>query len=77
MAAFQQNKLVKLMKEKYVRPVIGQECICPDGLGRVVAWEDRFPKNWIQVDTYVKNRSCKWDRHNVKLIPIAGLADET
>ena len=51
-------------------PVIGQETICPDGLGRVADYKDDFPHQWIRVDTYVDNRSCQWDVHNVKLIEI-------
>lgn len=51
-------------------PVIGQEAICPDGLGRVVDYLDQFPFQWIQVETYVNNRGCKWDPNNIKLVPI-------
>lgn len=54
-------------------PVIGQEALCPDGLGRVVEYNAEFPFAFIRVDTYVNNRSCKWAPHNVKLIPIPGL----
>jgi hypothetical protein len=51
--------------------IIGQECICPDGLGRVVKIING-PANTIniKVDTYVDNRSCEWSEHNVTLIPI-------
>ena len=55
------------------RPIIGQECICPDGLGRVVSFEEEFPRQYIQVDTYVRNRSCKWAPHNIQLVPIGGI----
>lgn len=56
---------------KYI-PIIGQEAICPDGLGRVVEFSRNFPE-WIQVVTYVKNRECKWAPDNVKLVPIGPL----
>lgn len=51
-------------------PVIGQEAICPDGLGRVSDYLDQFPFQWIQVETYINNRGCKWDPNNVQLVPI-------
>lgn len=51
-------------------PIIGQEAICPDGLGRVVAFADAFPEQWIQVQTYVRDRSCKWTVENVRLVII-------
>jgi len=54
----------------FKHPVIGQEAVCSDGLGRVVAFCDRFPEQWIQVSTYVKDRGCKWAPHNVRLVPI-------
>jgi hypothetical protein len=44
--------------------ILGQEAICPDGLGRVINTDDK----WIQVQTYVNDRSCKWDPKNVTLI---------
>ena len=49
-------------------PIIGQEAICPDGLGRVVAFESGFPSEWIKIDTYVKNRGCEWSPQRVELI---------
>jgi hypothetical protein len=61
------------MAQEFVKPIIGQEAVCSDGLGRVRAYEDNFPIQWIQVDTYINNRSCQWDYRNVKLIPIPGL----
>jgi hypothetical protein len=51
--------------------ILGQEAVCPDGLGRVIAFSDKFPSIWIQVDTYVNSRACKWAPENVKLVPIA------
>lgn len=51
--------------------IIGQECICPDGLGRVVKIINGPASTVnIKVDTYVNNRSCEWSEHNVTLIPI-------
>lgn len=52
------------------KPIIGQEAVCPGGLGRVVAFMDDFPNQWIQVDTYVNNRSCRWDPSNVRLVKL-------
>lgn len=49
--------------------IIGQECICPDGLGRVAEVEKGAAGSVsIWVDTYKKNRGCKWDSCNVTLI---------
>lgn len=48
--------------------VIGQECICPDGMGRVVNFNFTMPHEFIKVDTYINNRGCEWAPHNVKLI---------
>lgn len=59
------------MAHEFQYPIIGQEAVCPDGLGRVVAFKDRFPEQWIQVDTYVENRGCKWSPENVRLVAIA------
>lgn len=50
--------------------VIGQEAICGDGLGRVAEVGTVFPHQFIKVDTYVKNRGCKWAPHNVKVLPM-------
>lgn len=48
---------------------LGQECICPDGLGRVVRYSTRKNEfDSIVVETYVRNRSCAWDARNVTLI---------
>lgn len=58
------------MSHEFKHPIIGQEAVCSDGLGRVVAFKDCFPEQWIQVDTYVANRSCKWSPDNVKLVRI-------
>lgn len=49
--------------------VIGQEVICPDGLGRVVAIGKAIAGSCgIKVDTFVNNRGCFWASHNVELI---------
>ncbi len=56
----------------YAIPVIGQEAICPDGLGRVVAFS-RVPNEWVRVDTYINNRGCKWAPHNVRLLALPEL----
>lgn len=58
------------MTHTFKHPVIGQEAVCPDGLGRVIAFRDEFPEQWIQVATYVGNRECKWASHNVRLVAI-------
>lgn len=56
-------------------PIIGQEAICDDGLGRVIDYCDKFPKQWIQVSTYVKDRQCKWSPDNVVLIKLETIND--
>jgi len=54
-------------KNKASRPILGQEAICPDGLGRVADF-GYGTTEWIRVDTYIDNRSCHWAAHNVELI---------
>jgi len=56
------------MAHEFEHPIIGQEAICPDGLGRVIAFQDAFPFQWIKVSTYVNDRQCEWAPHNVELI---------
>lgn len=57
--------------------IIGQECICPDGLGRVVKIIPGICNTYkIQVDTYINNLGCKWEEHNVKLVPILGVSND-
>lgn len=51
-------------------PIIGQEVVCPDGLGRVVDFKNDFPDQWIQVSTYVRDRECKWSPTNVQFVEI-------
>ncbi len=58
------------MAHEFKYPIIGQEAICSDGLGRVVAFKDDFPDQWIQVETYVESRRCQWRPENVKLVKI-------
>ncbi len=53
--------------------IIGQECVCPDGLGRVVEVRNDFPHTGIKVDTYVNNRGCFWSTDNVKIVPMPPL----
>jgi hypothetical protein len=50
--------------------VIGQEAICPDGLGRVSGFCDQYPEQWIEVSTYYNNSMCHWSPSNVQLIPL-------
>jgi len=58
------------MAHEFQHPIIGQEAVCPDGLGRVIAFKDKFPEQWIQVGTYIGDRSCKWSPDNVCLVAI-------
>jgi len=55
-----------------MKPIKGQEAICPDGLGRVKDFNLEMPERWIQVSTYVDNRDCKWNVCNVELIDPRG-----
>lgn len=59
--------------------IMGQDAICPDGLGCVRNWEVNVQGDitQIQVDTRVNNRSCWWDAVNVTLLPIEGSATQT
>ncbi|MEE9367000.1 MAG: hypothetical protein V3W44_09960 [Dehalococcoidales bacterium] len=50
-----------------IEPIIGQECICPDGLGRVVSAHEN-DHGWIGVSTYINDRGCKWSPENIELI---------
>jgi len=62
------------MKSLYERsdeiPIIGQECICPDGLGRVISYDFEMPNYYIRVHTYINPCDRNWDRDSVTLIPI-------
>ncbi len=53
---------VKQLNKRLI--IIGQEAICPDGLGRVI----RHDYNSITVQCYIDDRSCSWAIHNVTLI---------
>ncbi len=57
-----------MTERTFQHPIIGQEAICPDGMGRVIAFNDDFPEQWIQIQTYVSDRSCKWAPHNVEYV---------
>jgi hypothetical protein len=49
--------------------IIGQEAICPDGLGRVKSIQSAMGCSVnITVQTYMDDRSCSWARDNVELI---------
>jgi hypothetical protein len=50
------------------KPIIGQEAICPDGLGRVIDFDK--PNKNIRVQTYIKDRSCYWSADNVTLVKL-------
>ena len=52
--------------ERFTGVVVGQECICPDGLGRI----SEIHPNGVTVETYMHNRSCHWSRDNVILCPL-------
>ena len=50
---------------------IGQEAICPDGLGRISKVECSICNTIIiTVETYINNRSCCWDSSNIELVKI-------
>jgi hypothetical protein len=52
-------------------PIIGQEVICPDGLGRIREVVSGAANSYqIRVDTYVNNMACKWASTNVEYLPI-------
>jgi len=51
-------------------PIIGQEAVCPDGLGRVIGFGSEGCSHWICVETYINDSCCHWDYHNVKLVEI-------
>lgn len=54
------------------KPIIGQEAICPDGLGRVKSFCLSGSYQWIVVSTYFNDRQCKWIPENVELIDPRG-----
>lgn len=67
-----------MTEEELRNIVIGQECVCPDGLGRV-AKVTRYQAGGggtIYVDTYFNNRLCGWDSRNVRLVRIDYQSEE-
>ena len=55
-------------------PIIGQEVVCPDGLGRIADIILQPANSYsIVVHTYIKNRACAWDSENVKLVQVLGV----
>jgi hypothetical protein len=67
------NKMIEELSNPVtpeMKPILGQEAICPDGLGRVTDFSFDMPKTFIEVASYVNNRSCKWDPRNVTLIKL-------
>jgi hypothetical protein len=62
------RKVSKIDSKEDELPITGQECFCGDGLGRVMSFDFSPPNNYIQVSTYIRDRECKWDRHNVELL---------
>ena len=52
------------------KPIIGQEAICPDGLGRVSDFNFNSSNEWIEVSTYYRNRLCHWSPDNITLIKL-------
>lgn len=54
----------KIYYERQSKPILGQEAVCPDGLGRVVG----VGKDYIKVSTYVNDRECNWDPKNITLV---------
>lgn len=58
-------------KVEPMNPVIGQEAVCPDGLGRVNGIEEGAAGSQrIRVRTYINNRDCLWDSKNIRLVRI-------
>jgi hypothetical protein len=52
---------------------VGQECLCPDGYGRVTKWNTSpLRVTTVSVATHVNNRECTWDSNNVILVPPFG-----
>ena len=57
-----------MKREKALNLVIGQEIICPYGLGRVAEIvEGVCDSVSVRVDTYINNRSSVYDCYNVRL----------
>jgi hypothetical protein len=58
------------MDLKTQTPIIGQEAICPDGLGRVISFSDDLPAMYVQVRTYANDQALRWVPSQVELVPI-------
>ena len=58
------------MSHEFNHPIIGQEAIVPDGVGRVVSYEDKFPTQYIEVKPYMTPYPMKFDPKNVELVEI-------
>lgn len=58
------------MKSLYSNLIIGQEAVCPDGLGRIIWHETTYTGQTIQIQTYINDRSCKWDYTNVRIVEL-------
>ena len=58
--------------ERPQKPILGQEAICPRGLGRVTDFniDDKVVGQYIEVRTYVNDWSCRYAPENVTLVPI-------
>jgi len=56
------------MKRESKKPIIGQEAICPDGLGRVSDFCVVFPHEYVEISIYVRDRRCRWSLDSVELI---------
>lgn len=54
----------------FKHPIIGQKAVCPDGLGMVTAFKDKFPEQWIEVTTFVGNFVKRYSPNNVRLVVI-------
>jgi hypothetical protein len=50
--------------------IIGQEALCPHGLGRITEVGLTFPDRFVRISTYVNDCGCKWEPSNVRVIPI-------
>ena len=56
--------------DSFKHPIIGQKCVCPDGVGFVADFRDDPPHQWIKADTHYNNKGARWDPKNIKLIKI-------
>jgi hypothetical protein len=62
------------MNVTFLHPIIGQEAICPAGLGRVTAFKDDGDDAWIEIQPYVNNAltatPLKWPPNYVQLVDV-------